>query len=224
MLTTVHKNFVKQIDFFNALTEDQFQDTWSKAHLFKLNKEDLLFSQGDSVKCFYLVFSGLVKLSRFSADGQEKVIEVVKPGETFAEAMMFLERPDVLVTASALNEAVIISFESAAFLRTLKNSPDTCLAMLGNMSLRIRGLIQEIDHLSVQTGRQRLSSYLLNLAGDNDHLQLSIPKSVLASRLSIRPETFSRIIKQLRSSETIQVDGIDIKILDREQLEEFALV
>lgn len=224
MLTSVHKNFVKKIHFFNVLTDEQFQDTWSKAHLIKLNKEDLLFSQGDSVKCFYLVFNGLIKLSRFSADGQEKVIEVVKPGETFAEAMMFLELPDVLVTASALNEAEVISFESASFLRTLKNSPDICLAMLGAMSQRIRGLIQEIDHLSVQTGRQRLSSYLLNLAGDSDHLQLSIPKSVLASRLSIRPETFSRIIKQLRSTETIQVDGIEIKIMDREQLEEFALV
>lgn len=224
MLTTVHKNFVKEIHFFNVLTDEQFQDIWSKAHLFKLDKEDLLFSQGDSVKCFYVVFSGLVKLSRFSLDGQEKVIEVVKPGETFAEAMMFLERPDVLVTASALNETEIISFESAAFLRTLKNSSDTCLAMLGTMSQRIRGLVQEIDHLSVQTGRQRLSSYLLELAGDNDHFQLSIPKSVLASRLSIRPETFSRIIKQLRSTETIHVDGVEIKIVDREQLEEFALV
>lgn len=173
---------------------------------------------------FYVVFSGLVKLFRLSADGQEKVIEVAKSGDTFAEALMFLDHPHFPVSVSALNEAEVIAIDSNNFLQMLKKSPDTCLVLLGEMSQRIRGLIHEIDHLSVQTGRHRLASYLLEQAGDNDSLHLPIPKSVLASRLSIKPETFSRIIKQLRNSETIYVDGSDIKILDRDQLEDFALV
>lgn len=224
MITPLHKDFVKNIHIFSNLSEDQLAGIWEHAHLHKLKKEESLFSQGDGVKNFYLVFSGLVKLFRLSPDGQEKVIEVVKSGETFAEALMFLDQPHFPVSSSALNEAQVIAFDAKYFLCMLKKSPGTCLELMGKMSQRIRGLVHEIDHLSVQTGRHRLASYLLQQAGDEDSLNLPIPKSVLASRLSIKPETFSRIIKQLRNSETISVDGSNIEILDRDQLEDFALV
>ncbi|MFK5948044.1 MAG: Crp/Fnr family transcriptional regulator [Methylococcales bacterium] len=224
MLTPLHKDFVKKIHLFDNLTEAQLSSIWDHAHLHKLKKEQSLFSQGDGVTSFYLVFSGLVKLFRISADGQEKVIEVVNSGETFAEALMFLEQPHFPVSGSALNEAEVIAFDARQFLQMLNKSPETCLVLLGKMSQRIRGLVHEIDHLSVQTGRNRLAAYLLEEAGDRDKLHLKMPKSVLASRLSIKPETFSRIIKQLRNSDTIEVDGSDITILDREQMEDFAMV
>lgn len=224
MLTPLHKKFVQNIHLFENLTDHQLAGIWEHACLHKLQKEESLFSQGDEVESFYLVFSGLVKLFRISADGQEKVIEVVKDGETFGEALMFLEQPHFPVSVSALNEAEVIAFDARQFLQMLNKSPETCMALLGKMSQRIRGLVHEIDHLSVQTGRHRLASYLLQQAGDSDHLRLTMPKSVLASRLSIKPETFSRIIKQLRNSETITVDGSEIKILDRDQMEDFAEV
>lgn len=224
MLTLLHKDFIKNIHLFDNLTDSQLSGIWEHAHIHKLKKEQSLFSQGGDVACFYLVFSGLVKLFRISSDGQEKVIEVVNRGETFAEALMFLEQPHFPVSASALNEAEVIAFDAKYFLQMLNKSPETCLVLLGKMSQRIRGLVHEIDHLSVQTGRNRLAAYLLEQAGDSDKLHLQIPKSVLASRLSIKPETFSRIIKQLRNSETIVVDGSDIIILDREQMEDFAMV
>lgn len=224
MLTPLHKEFVKNIHLFDNLSENQLAGIWEHAHLHKLKKDQSLFSQGENVTSFYLVFSGLVKLFRISADGQEKVIEVVNGGETFGEALMFLEQAHFPVSSSALNEAEVIAFDAKWFLRMLHENPETCLVLLGKMSQRIRGLIHEIDHLSVQTGRNRLAAYILEQAGDSDKLHLKMPKSVLASRLSIKPETFSRIIKQLRNSETIQVSGSDITILDRDQMEDFAMV
>lgn len=224
MLTSIHKSFVRSIHLFNGLTQQQFDEVMQHARVEALHKDEPLFSQGDSVSSFYMVYSGLIKLFRNSADGQEKVIEIVTPGQTFAEALMFLDRPDFPVSASALNEAEILVFDSAQFVRMLSQSPSTCMLLLGSMSQRIRGLVQEIDNLSVQNGRHRLSAYLLEQAGDNDHLKLSIPKAVLASRLSIQPETFSRIIKQLRNSNAIRVEGSEIEILDRDQLEDYAMV
>lgn len=224
MLTNLHRKFVENIHLFRDLSADDMEDIWKHAHVINLDKEEVLFLQGNSAERFYLVFSGLVKLSRLSPDGQEKVMEIVKPGETFAEALMFLEHPYLPVSASALNVAEVISFDSIQFLNMLKQSPSTCLVMLGGMSQRIRGLVQEIDHLSVLTGRQRLSAYLLELAGESDSLHLPIQKAVLASRLSIKPETFSRIIKQFRTTNTIEVRGSDIEILDKDKLQEFALV
>jgi len=223
-VSALYKEFVKKTHLFHGLNEQQLDKVLTHSCLHKLKKEQILFNQGDNVNCFYLVLSGMVKLFRVSPDGQEKVIEVVNSGDTFAEALMFLDNPNFPVSAASLSDAQVVSFNATNFLNMLNQSPDTCLTLLGSMSQRIRGLVQEIDNLSVQTGRQRLAAYLLELAGDDDALHLPVAKSVLASRLSIKPETFSRIIKQLRNSETISVDGADIKILDQDQLEDFALV
>lgn len=223
-MAALYKEFVEKTHLFGGLESAQLDKVLTHSSVHKLKKEQALFSQGDEVKSFYLVLSGMMKLFRLSPDGQEKVIEVVNPGDTFAEALIFLESPHFPVSASALGEAQVIAFEASQFLRMLKQNPETCINLLGSLSQRIRGLVQEIDNLSVQTGRQRLSAYLLDLAENTDELHLSIPKSVLASRLSIKPETFSRIIKQLRNSETIKVDGSNISIIDRDQLEDFALV
>jgi len=223
-LAALYKEFVEKTHLFGGLEPAQLDKVLNHSSVHKLKKEQALFSQGDEVKSFYLVLSGMIKLFRLSPDGQEKVIEVVNPGDTFAEALIFLESPHFPVSASALGEAQVIAFEASQFLRMLKQNPETCINLLGSLSQRIRGLVQEIDNLSVQTGRQRLSAYLLDLTENTDELHLSIPKSVLASRLSIKPETFSRIIKQLRNSETIKVDGSNITIIDRDQLEDFALV
>lgn len=224
MITPAHVNFIQSVHLFNSLKAEQLDDVVHHCRVQAFSKDEPLFSQGDTVQHFYLIYSGLVKLYRLSPDGQEKVIEVVTPGQTFAEALMFLERPHYPVSATALNKADVIIFDSSRFLKMLSYSSETCLTLLGEMSQRIRGLVQEIDNLSVQNGRHRLSSYLLEQAGESSHLRLPIPKAVLASRLSIQPETFSRIIKQLKSVSAIDVDGSEIEILDREQLEEYAMI
>lgn len=223
-MTVIYKDFVEKTHLFKGLSAQQLEKVLMQSTCHKLKKEQTLFSQGDEFSSFYIVRSGMVKLFRLSPDGQEKVIEVVSEGQSFAEALMFLDSPHFPVSCSALSEAEVICFNAAEFIKMLKQSPDTCLTLLGSMSQRIRGLVQEIDNLSVQTGRQRLAAYLLELAGENEKLHLPIPKSVLASRLSIKAETFSRIIKQLRNSETIVVDGAHIEIIDRDQLEDFAMV
>ena len=223
-MLSIHAEFVKNVHLFNGLTKDQLDDVLQHAHIQKLDKDQILFSQGDMVDRFYLVYSGQIKLFRLSAEGQEKIIEIVISGQTFAEALMFLEQPRYPVSCSALKDVEIIVFDSKQFLKMLRLSPDMCFILLGTMSQRIRGLIHEIDNLSLQNGRHRLSAYLLEQAGDADYIKLSVPKSVLSSRLSIQPETFSRIVKQLRNTSTIKVDGSEIEILDREQLEEYATI
>lgn len=224
MITPIHKEFLKSVHLFSGLESEQLQNIHDSARVHKLDKDQTLFSQGDSVDCFYLVYSGMVKLFRLSADGQEKVIEIVTPGQTFAEALMFLDQPHYPVSASALNDAEVIAFDASQFLKMLNQSSASCMVLLGTMSQRIRGLVQEIDNLSVQNGRHRLSSYLLEQAGDSDYIKLPVPKSVLASRLSIQPETFSRIVKQLKNASAIKVDGSEIEIIDRDQLEDYALL
>jgi CRP-like cAMP-binding protein len=101
----------------------------------------------------------------------------------------------------------------------LRESVDTCFLLLGDLSRRLRSLIGEIDNLALHTATSRVARYLMQKlrAGRRD-LDLDVRKSVLASRLSVKPETFSRVIKQLGEQGVIEVNGSHFTILDRETL------
>ena len=192
------------------------------AHV-KLDEGQLLFRQGTPADRFYLVLKGQVRLFRLSPDGAEKVIEIVAPGQTFAEALMFLRAPRYPVCAAALCRADLIGIDAHDFARMLHESVDTCFLLLATLSRRLRGLIGEIDNLTLHTATSRVARYLLmKLPSKHRSLELDVRKGVLASRLSVKPETFSRVIRHLSEHDIIEVCGSHVTILDHQALEQTA--
>lgn len=193
---------------FSHLDAQQLERVARRARRVSLADGESLFEQGDRAERFYLLLSGQVKLYRLSPAGNEKVIEVVTPGSTFAEALMFLDRPKYPVGAQALSPVTLISIDAHDFSAMLRESVDTCFLLMGDMSQRLRGLIREIDDLSLHSATCRVAGYLLaQAAGRGDEFELHAPKQILASRLSVKPETFSRIIRNLSDQGFIQIDG-----------------
>ena len=210
---------------FSSLTESQLNRVYKHCTSKKLNEGQLLFSQGDSVDYFYLVLTGKIKLFRESPDGREKIIEIIPAGEVFAEALMFLDQPHYPVTAAALTDTVVIGIDAKKFKEMLIESVDTCLLLLGNMSYRLRKLVYEIDVLTLHTSTCRVAAFLLeNLPLNEDRFSLEFAKNVIAARLSIKPETLSRIIKNFRKQHILSIDGRQITVHDRSALVELSLV
>ncbi len=208
---------------FAQLTPEQLVRVDQHSSWVRLKEGESVFEQGDPVSRFYLVVKGQIKLYRLSPAGNEKVIEVITPGSTFAEALMFQDRPHYPVGAQALTPAELISVDAADFKRMLRESVDTCFLLLGDMSQRLRGLLREIDELSLHSATCRVAASLLQLApADQDTYELPVAKQILASCLSITPETFSRILKNLSRQQVVSVKGGHVQILDREVLQQAA--
>ncbi len=208
---------------FGRLTDEQLILVTRRAKRISLEEGKSLFEQGDSADRFYLVTRGYMKLFRLAPDGNEKVIEVVSAGHTFAEALMFLEKPRYPVCAQALGATEVISIDAVDFLGMLRESVDLCLLLMADMSFRLRGMIREIDDLSQHSATCRVAGYLFTHAPANSNeFDLVIPKHVLASWLSVKPETFSRIIKSLRSDGVLEIKGSKVLIKDRAKLERIA--
>lgn len=209
--------------FFACLSYDQQKRVAGRATRVRLEAGEALFHQGDEADRFYYVVGGLVKLYRISSAGNEKVVEVVSAGSTFAEALMFLDRPYYPVGAGALQPSELISVDAADFLDMLRGSVETCFILLGDLSQRLRGLIREIDNLSLHTAVCRVAGYLLSHAPEGqEELVLDVPKQTIASRLSVKPETLSRIIKNLCDLGAIEINGNRVTLHDREQLQGMA--
>ncbi len=208
---------------FARLDENQLQRVSQQARRVTLEEGASLFEQGDTADRFYLLLNGQIKLYRLSPAGNEKVIEVVTPGSTFAEALMFLDRPRYPVGAQALSAAELISVDAHDFAAMLRGSVDTCFLLLGDMSQRLRGLIREIDDLSLHSATCRVAGYILAQAPDGDEdFELKVPKQILASRLSVKPETFSRIIRTLSERGYISMHGNRVRIEQPDALRDVA--
>ena len=228
-MTLKNTNFIKENlkhhHLFSKLTELQLDRVYQHSKVHRLSEGEILFNQGEQVKAFYMVLSGGVKLFRMSADGQEKIIEIVKPGQVFAEALMFADQNDYPVSSAALSDSEVLSINAKHFKNMLWDSTDTCLLLLGAMSLRLRKLVNEIDKLTLHSGTCRVASYLVHeLPEGKKEFKLEIAKNIIAARLSIKPETFSRIIKNLKNQGVLSVDGNSVIIHDIDKLKQQSLL
>jgi len=216
---------VQQAPLFHSLDAQQLEQLQPHLSGRRLEQGEPLFHEGQAAENFYLLLRGQIKLFRVSATGNEKVIEIIRPGQTFAEALVFLESPAYPLTAQALSAVELVAINSQGFLRLLTASTETCLRLMGNLSIRLHHLLNEIDALTLQNATLRLVNYLLYLVPEGARGEVAItlpaPKNIIASRLSIQPETLSRILAGLSTKGLIRVEGLNIHIQDIEALRVF---
>ncbi len=207
---------------FSALDDAQRNAMLDTLQVVRLREGEALFEHGQPAQRFYLLCSGQVKLFRLSEEGDEKVVEIIKPGQSFAEAVMFMQGKAYPVNASALSASTLAAFPSKIYRAQLEQSSAACLRLMASMSQRLHRHLNEIDSLTLHNATYRLVGYLLEQLADTEQEQpdimLTTPKHVIASRLSIKPETFSRILLRLAKQGLLQVEGAHIRVTDLDGL------
>ena len=195
---------------FSGLDDDAFDELVGNASVEPFDKGEILFHRGDEAHDFFYVESGQIELSVISADGQKKVIEVLPHGRTFAEAIVFMEECRYPVSAEALTDSVVYRVSNDRYRTLLKGSTNACMRLLSDVCRHLHERVREIERLTVQNARSRLSSYLIDhvtdVSDDEATVRLDLPKHVIASRLSITPETLSRLLRVMSEDGILTVD------------------
>ncbi len=220
MKSSLHdvENELRKHILFSALSDEQLRLIARHSRILHLVEGEILFQQDQPAERFFRLCSGQIKLSRLSLEGTEHVIEVVHPGQPFAEAVLFMKKRVFPVNAEALMPCEVLAVDSASFLQMLYDSRETCFRLMADMSYRLHIFVNEIDNLTLQNATFRLVHYLLQQIVDcqaqTADVELVTSKQILASRLSIKPETFSRILKSLSQQGLLTVNGRTIHIRD----------
>lgn len=205
---------------FQKLPEPAMRELCNRAHLRRVETGNTLFHQGDKAERFYFLADGQVKLHRSLGSGRDKLVEVIKRGQSFAEALLFTGAPAYPVSASALKDSIVVSIEGSSYRRMLEEHPQIALDILATLSVRLHQRLNEIDTLSLANASQRVIRFLLLEQEDaaSDLIDFDVPKCLVASRLGIQPETFSRILHRFVDAGFIRIDGRRIHILDQQAL------
>ncbi len=217
------QEFLKNVPLFRELTDAELDRIAAGTAQVRAPAGTILFRRGEPSSGFHVIVYGQVKLAFGAADGAEKVVEILGPGSSFGEAVMFLEKPYV-VFAETLADSLLLTIGKAGVFAELERNPRFARKMLAGLALRLHGLVHDLEAYTLRSGTQRVIGYLLRDTSEEGEprapveVALATSKGVLASRLNITREHFSRILHDLSGAGLIEVHGRTIRILDAERL------
>jgi CRP-like cAMP-binding protein len=214
-----------KLPMFRHAAAAQLRKLARRAEFRRAAKDALLYERGDPATGCYALIRGLVKLSLRAPDGAEKVLRLVGPGETFAESVLFDEQPQP-VDATVLAGSELVFLPAQALQDMLNHDRAFARALLGALSRRIHMLIADIEAYSLSSGTQRIAAFLHALADPPGsapvRVRLPANKTVIASRLGVTKETFSRLLHELTAQGLVEVSRREILLRDPPRLAELA--
>ncbi len=205
------------IPLFNGLAPEEIARIARGTREINASKGEILFHKGDPCNGFHLLVYGQIKLAFTSSQGTEKVVEILTQGHSFGEAVMFMEKP-YIVFAQALTDTLLLHISKNAVFDELARDHNLCRKMLAGMAMRLHQLMNDVESYSLHSGKQRIIGYLLRelpeQEGNGKNVVITLPtnKGIIASRLNLTQEHFSRILHELSEDGLIVVEGRKIHI------------
>jgi len=221
-------DLMRRCPLFAGLKEEDLKRIRTIASLKQVEKKEILFSDGEVAKGFYVILSGKVKLYKLSPEGKEQILHVVGAPDAFAEAALFLEGT-YPAHAEALTDCQLLFFPKRDFIQLIEKSPQLSINMIVTLSHYLKRFASLIEELSLKEVSSRIAKYLVDLSlklskegKSPKEVELDLSKTQLALKLGTISETLSRTLAKMKAKGIIDVKKNRIIILNREALEELA--
>jgi CRP-like cAMP-binding protein len=214
--------FLANLPLFSEMSSEELDRIAAGTETLHVSKGEEVCHRGDPVTGFHVVVYGQVKIGFTSPQGVEKVVEIIRPGQSFGEALMFLDQP-YIVFARALSDSMLLHVAKHTVNEELARDPGFARRMLSGLSQRLHGLVRDVEAYTLRSGSERVIGYLLGDLPDGAgagqvEVELTPGKNVIASRLNMTPEHFSRILHDLEAQGLIEMEGRMVRIPDLERL------
>ena len=216
-------NYLKRVTIFKNLSEEEIRSISEISIMKKFSSKETIFFEGEEASGFYAVINGKVKISKFSSEGKEQILKIWNESNIFGEVAVFL-RKNFPANAEALENTETLFFPKDDFIKLISNNPYLSLNMIADLSHRLNKFTSLIENLSLKDVPARLSDYILTLSKEynSSDFSLDISKTHIASLLGTIPETLSRIFTKMKDKNLIKINGSNIKIIDKLELEKLS--
>jgi CRP-like cAMP-binding protein len=207
---------------FSDLSRADFRKISQRIRQVHLRHHEVLYRQDTDAQHFYFVVSGRLRLYRLDYSGFERTLDSLEPGDCFAEVMIYANPPRYACYAESMKRSVVLSIPIQAYRELITARPNYAEKALAHYAARAVSRFHDLEIMTVQNARDRLIRYLIDLlpngTGQAGEVELPLPKCLVASRLAMQPETFSRILAELKDNGLIRVNRNRLFISDPQRL------
>lgn len=209
---------------FRDLPADVRQKLFQSGRLQSLRKGQRLFGRGDTGGAIFVVISGIIEISVSLPTGRKISLNMMAPGNCFGEMSVLDEAPRS-ADAFALAPSVLLTIPRAAFLEQARQQPDLALSLARLMSERIRWISDSVEDYALLSLDRRLARRLLILFErfGNAENQIAMSQADVADFVGATRESTNKILQAWRKSGWIDIGRKTITLLDRKQLDAFAM-
>lgn len=207
---------LKSLPYFRSLEDEQLMRLAQRVIEHTVEKDQIIFLDGEPCAGLYLVREGCVKIYKLSSEGREQILSYVRRGGSFNEVAVFDGGPNP-ANAAAIEPTTIWILPRQVALEMIERYPQVALAVIHNLGARLRHLVNLVEDLSLRQVSTRLAKLLLETATGAEPQPLT--QQEMAARLGTVREMIGRSLRQLQARGLIRVERGKIVILDREGLE-----
>jgi CRP-like cAMP-binding protein len=192
---------------FQGLSDDSLQALLSYSHMRDFTEGQAILHQGDDPDFLYFIIQGSIRTLRYGNKGEEATIRMLKSGETFMDAAVFMGGKSP-INAKAIKDSKLLMIPAETVRRHALHDSQFSCNLLKIVTRHYKTALQQIDSILTKTPMERLGYYFLkqHIEQGHDSMDIVLPfqKSTIANHLGMTPETFSRTLRQIKKM------GIDI--------------
>lgn len=202
-----------RIGIFTSLSPSDQQLLVKKAGHKKVPAGTLLFSQQDTAAEILIIHEGRVKLNRYSPEGKETVVDIIGPGAIYGEQWLFSGKKHE-TNAITLDTCNYCEIRRADIEDLIRQHPEVGISMLGELGGKYSKASRMQEILTINDARGRIAGFLLQQHHEEKHVELNIPRDVLAASINLRNETISRRLNEMAQEGILSLRGHRVIILN----------
>lgn len=208
-----------RLPLFEGISRQHFAEVVRQARTLHYARGQTVAKRGEMVPGLFAVAYGMVKLALHGATGAEKVLRLVGPSQTFGEIALFRREPLPLEAVAVVDTGVVM-VPAATLLRLIETDAHFARGMVASLCQRLHAMVSDFEATTLHGSTGRLAAYLESLADTPGATIVILPaaKKLIAARLGMTKETFSRALGELARDGLVRVAGRRIELLDRARL------
>jgi len=194
------RSLIKGMHLFREMEDDALQRLLDAAQPRRLESGDLVFTQGEEARHFFVLLDGRLKVTQATPTGEQIVVRHVVPGEVFGIARA-IRRSDYPGTAVAVTESLALAWPSAQWDGFVADNPSLAVNALQTVGQRLQDAHSRIRELSTEEVERRVAHAILRLmqqagrkTGDGIAIDLPLTRQDLAEMSGTTLHTVSRLL------------------------------
>ena len=186
----------------------------------QLPRGAIMFQQNERPDFLHLLLSGSVGLVARDETGAETVVEIFGAGEVFLAPAVILELP-YLASASTLTDVRVLMIPAVTFREGAAADAGIARATTELLARHWRLMVDQVVDLKLRSADRRVARFLARRVPEElgaGSAELPEPRSAIAARLGMTPETLSRTLNAMEAEGLIRLSGKRVDLFDREKL------
>ncbi|RKZ00412.1 MAG: Crp/Fnr family transcriptional regulator [Ignavibacteriae bacterium] len=220
--------FLKNVPIFSELNDDTLIKLSQLGTLKSFNKDSIILSEQDAGSALFVMVSGKVKVARVSNDDKSKevILTLLNPSDFFGE-MALLDGLARSATVTSIEDSRVFIIQRNDFLDLIKEHPEVSIALLQELTQRLRAAGMKIKALSLKDAEGKVATVLLQLADDMGRIKQGVVEieklpyqHELANMAGTSRETISRTLHSFAKKGLVELEGTKLRIISYEKFKD----